>query len=142
MLSKQYLFGHKLDKMSSQKQNNSKLKPCTASQDLCPNIFLADLYRWFWTLFKLSENCQKHLSATQIKWNDFRWSYITIKVKTESFECFWTTQNYFESRNQKFQTRNGWILSEKVKKSSIFRFFKFQRPQTLLIMYNDHMSIE
>ena len=89
--------------MTSQKQQNSNLKPCTASQDLCPNLFLADFCSWFWTLFKLSENRKKDLNAPQIKWSDYKWSYLTIKANAKSLECFWTTQHYFESSNEKFQ---------------------------------------
>ena len=89
--------------MTLQKQHNSNFKPCTSSQELCPNLFLADFYSWFWTLFKLSENRKKYLSEPQIKLNYYKWSYLTTKANAKVFHCFSNKQINFESSKQKFQ---------------------------------------
>ena len=36
-------------------------------------------------------------------WNDLKWCYLTRKVNAKDCDCFWMTQNRFESSNQKFQ---------------------------------------
>ena len=87
-LIKKYSLVPILDKMTSQKQQNSNLKPCTASQDLCPNLFLADFYSWFWTFFKLSENRKKDLSAPQTKESDYKCFFFTIKANAEFVRSF------------------------------------------------------